>query len=77
MALQTLVRLTLGLHAAAAVVADIEHGALTRIGAGDLDHLAVLHRADVNLVIEVQRPWPIGRDELALQAGLGEHQHLR
>src|SRR5690606_24376152 len=50
-ALQTLVGLPFAGQPAATIETDIEDRSESRIGAGDLQHLAVLDQADIDLII--------------------------
>ena len=59
------------------LVQYIEDGALHRIERNELEHFSVVHLADVNVVIEVERARSLRRDLFVLEAGLGKHQRLR
>src|SRR5262249_13984887 len=55
----------------------VEDAAQLRVGGGDLQHVAVVAVADVNVVVEVDGARRARRDASALQARLGADKHLR
>src|SRR5947209_3345330 len=55
----------------------VEDGAELRIDGADLHHRAVLAVADVHVVVEIQGARRLRGDTAALQARLGENEHLR
>ena len=59
------------------LVEQIEDRALPGVERDDLDRLAVVHLADVDVVVEVERARRLRRDLLVLEAGLRKHQRLR
>ncbi len=62
---------------ALAFVQNVEDRSLHRIERNELQHLAVMHLADIHVVVEVQRARRLRRDFLVLEAGLGKDQRLR
>jgi len=55
----------------------VEIGPFVWVYGAQLEHLAVLHPADVDIVVEIDSARCVRRDPALLQAGLREHQHLR
>ena len=59
------------------LVERVEADALHRVERRDLQHVGVLHPAHRDGVVEVDRARALRRDPAGLEAGLGEHRHLR
>ncbi len=59
------------------LVQEVEDRPLVRVERGDLQRVAVLNPAEVDVVVEIEGPRGRGRDLLVLKTGLGEDQGLR
>ena len=58
------------------LVEQIENRALSGVERDDLDRFAIVHFADVDVVVEVERARRLRRDFPVLEAGLRKHQRL-
>jgi hypothetical protein len=59
------------------LIQQIEDGALHRVEGDNLNCLALVHLAHVDVVVEIEGPGMLRRDLLVLKARLREHQRLR
>src|SRR5215510_6650937 len=55
----------------------VEDGAKLRIHGGDFENRAGLHRAHIDVLIEVDRSWILGRNQKELQTCFRKDQCLR
>jgi hypothetical protein len=58
------------------LIEEVEDRPLLRIEGHDLDGLAVVHLADIDVIVEIQCARMVRRDFRVLEAGLGKYQGL-
>jgi hypothetical protein len=77
MANRTLFRLALD-HGVGIIflVESVKSGSRFRINGSNFDELPMINPADVNVIVEINRTRPVGRDLSKLEAGLRKYEGL-